>query len=245
MCVYLVLAKCAGADGVCYPSFGKIEQLTGFSRSTVSKCIKRLRDANLVNLKRAGNAASKQSNEYQLTSAPSELVRQTNQLELVRQAHRTSAPGAPGLVRQAHSKKTQLKRPIEKDRAKLIAIVDWWNHLAPSIGRASARTDPIAKSIQGAFAKVCKSAELKSYFADLAILEAAIRESTFLHGPEKGWFTLAKLLAGKNKSGEYIVEVINNGGYRASNSNGESKTGRSPVRNGAGVVYDPEHSGEF
>ncbi len=101
-------------------------------------------------------------------------------------------------------------------------IVEWWNDLATDLGNS--KTKPDTKSVKDAVKLASADKTLRSYFEDLPTLEVKIRKADFCHG--QSWFTLPKLLRGKNKDGELIVEKILDEGYTTNGKRKSDEQGR-------------------
>lgn len=112
------------------------------------------------------------------------------------------------------------------------AIVDWWNELATELGNK--KTNAGTKTVKEAVRLASADKTIRSYFEDLPTLEVKIRASGFVHG--QPWFTLAKLLRGKNGSGELIVEKLLDGGFEQNGSK-HGKFGES-TEDGQGRYFE-------
>ncbi len=93
----------------------------------------------------------------------------------------------------------------------LLSWVSWWNRLHQE-GLVPAGVDPIkpAKSVVDNWTSSRKSSEMREILADRDALETMIRRSDFCREP---WFTLSKLLHGKNRTKEWIAQRLLEGGY--------------------------------
>ena len=81
-----------------------------------------------------------------------------------------------------------------------------------------------------AWKRVKKSKDLQMLLSDRKKVELAIQKSEFVRG---GWFTLPKLLSGKNRDGEFVVQKLLDEGYVSSSK-------RSIANAGDGVNFNPE-----
>lgn len=86
----------------------------------------------------------------------------------------------------------------------------WWNDLHEEGAVSSAVNVMLpAEAVRAGVRRIGKSKELRDVLADRDRLAVAIRGSQFV----KPWLRLAKVLGGKNKTGEYIAQVLVDGGY--------------------------------
>jgi hypothetical protein len=118
---------------------------------------------------------------------------------------------SPLLSSCSRSRSTSKKKePID---TALVALCRWWNELHAAGWVSCSILDPESPSaaVQKGWARVQEDAELAAMVGDSDKLEAAIRVSPFVNA---GWFRLEKLLGGKNKSGELVIRVLLEGGYR-------------------------------
>ncbi len=99
--------------------------------------------------------------------------------------------------------------PIPKpDDAEFNSWVDWWNSLADEgLVHAGVRK---TSNLQNKFRAAMQNGDLRESLQDRSVIEQRIRESDFLRG---SWFTLPKLFGGKNKTGEWILHKVIDGGY--------------------------------
>ncbi|XZE21806.1 hypothetical protein SH449x_001713 [Pirellulaceae bacterium SH449] len=97
--------------------------------------------------------------------------------------------------------------PIDDDASDLSIWVDWWNGLAKKgmVHAGVKKTSTLEKKFKAAM----KNDELRDLL-NREEIEKQIRQSEFVR---KSWFTLAKLLGSKNKSGDLILECLLNGAY--------------------------------
>lgn len=117
----------------------------------------------------------------------------------------------------------------------LLEWIHWWNSLkAKNLVAVGASTTP-SDALLSAWKRVQKSKALKALLSDRNALEAKIRNQGFLH--DATWFSLPKLLGGKNKDHESILQNILDDRYTLSTS---SKPKSANV--GPGVNYDPARS---
>lgn len=96
----------------------------------------------------------------------------------------------------------------------LLDWIAWWNDLKrDGVVSAGVSNNPPSEAVQAGWKRVCKSHELQAMLANREAIESEIRQSKFLG---EGWFTLEKLLGGKNRDKAYFVQRILDGGYRDS-----------------------------
>ena len=135
-----------------------------------------------------------------------------------------STPNTPSITKRLTSE-------ADGHNPELLGWIEWWNGLHTRELVSSGTSKTPSRAVLKAWDAVQKSSELKELLSDRAAIEKAVRESDFVRG---GWFRLEKVLAGKNKSGEFITRMLLDGGY-ASKS-------KPKVNIGPGVNYDPARS---
>jgi hypothetical protein len=135
-----------------------------------------------------------------------------------------STPNRPSITKTLSSE-------ADAHSPELLGWIEWWNGLHTKELVSSGTSKTPSKAVLKAWDAVQKSSELKELLSGRAAIEKAIRESDFVRG---GWFRLEKLLAGKNKAGEFITRMLLDGGY-ASKS-------KPKVNVGPGVNFDPTRS---
>lgn len=114
--------------------------------------------------------------------------------------------------------------------------LDWWNRLrAGNLVHAGVDAESPSEAVRKAWKRANETREVRDLLADPDRLEKAIRESSFCNA---GWFTLPKLFGGKNKTGEWIIQRLLEGGYRDAES-------RRNGRQSAGKEYDPAAKGDL
>lgn len=87
-----------------------------------------------------------------------------------------------------------------------------WNRLrAGGFVAVGVNAESPSEAVRKAWNKANETPEVRDLLADPDLVEKAIRTSSFCNA---GWFTLAKLLYGKNKTGEFIIARLMEGGYR-------------------------------
>lgn len=120
------------------------------------------------------------------------------------------------------------------DSPALLEWITWWNGLhTKGLVDSGVKADPPSKAIVAAWKRVQRDSELQEFLKDRDAIEDAIRKSEFLRA---SWFDLPRLLAGKNKRGDYVVQQVVEGKYS------DFKAPRALANTGAGVVYSPERS---
>lgn len=113
----------------------------------------------------------------------------------------------------------------------LLSWIDWWNQLKQEgLVACGVSRDPISEDVKRGWRRVKEIRIVRQLLSDRDVLVREIQASAFLR---EGWFTLAKLLGGKNRDGAYFVQRIVEGGYRDGAKNGHG-TQLSP-----GKSYDP------
>jgi len=123
------------------------------------------------------------------------------------------------------------KRVVVID-AELISFIDWWNTLKErNLVSVGASKTP-SKTVATGWHRVKKSKELRELLIDRPLIEAKLRESTFVR--EGSWFDLPCLFGGKNKTGEYKLARLLQDQYRDS-AGSKPKTANV----GPGVTYNP------
>lgn len=257
--VYCVLAKHAGRDGYCWPSFSRLAALCGATRRGVQKAIARLVQENMIlKEKRADTHGGLTSNRYRVLAltpqGPGEpedprVVNQTT-LPYGTTVHQGGEPKNPRVVNQEHQEpdplnQTQRTRPKEPYPRKGSAasppaptrgeVCDWWNgmHSRKLVGAGVDASKP-SEAVQSAWKRVQKSPSLRALFQDLPSIERAVESGDFVR--QAGWLTLAKLLGGRNKDREFIIEKLLDGAYRDGNG--------KRARVGAGQRFDPSTANE-
>lgn len=117
----------------------------------------------------------------------------------------------------------------------LSAWISMWNRLkAESFVATAVDADRPSRVVISKFNAGRKSAELRKLLADRDAIEKAIRASEFCKEP---WFTLPKLLGGKNRTGEWIAQNLLEGAY-------VNRRPGKPNNNGSpGRQYDPKAAG--
>lgn len=96
--------------------------------------------------------------------------------------------------------------------AELLSWIAWWNDLKrEGLVAAGVSGEPISEDVKRGWKRVCEIKVVRELLADRDVLVREIKASAFLR---EGWFTLSKLLGGKNREGAYIVQRIVDGGYR-------------------------------
>ena len=94
----------------------------------------------------------------------------------------------------------------------LLSWVAWWNDLKrEGLVAAGVSGEPISEDVKRGWKRVTESKEVRQLLSDREVLVKEIKASAFLRA---GWFTLGKLLGGKNRDGAYIAQRIVDGGYR-------------------------------
>lgn len=113
----------------------------------------------------------------------------------------------------------------------LLSWIDWWNQLKQEgLVACGVSRDPISEDVKRGWRRVKEIRVVRQLLSDRDLLVQEIKASAFLR---EGWFTLAKLLGGKNRDGAYFVQRIVEGGYRDGAKNGHG-TQLSP-----GKTYHP------
>lgn len=139
----------------------------------------------------------------------------------------TGTPPIPITLNPKNPKKKEaLALSSESFYVELGSWVDWWNGL--HVRRMVHAGTRISEANTKALRKAKSNSELDSLLADRSKLETEIQASDFVRGAN--WFTLAKLLSGKNTAGEFIVQRLLEGGYRS---------GKTKPTYTAGANYDP------
>ena len=111
-----------------------------------------------------------------------------------------------------------------------------WNRLrADGFVAAGVDAESPSEAVRKAWKRAQDEREVRDLLVDPKPVEKAIRESSFCNA---GWFTLAKLIHGKNKTGEWIIQRLLEGGYRDAES-------RRNGRQSAGKEYDPAAKGDL
>lgn len=124
----------------------------------------------------------------------------------------------------ASASTAQSRRPTSDARIggmDLAGWLGWWNGLRDhGLVNAGVREEPIADAVAKAWNKIRRSDEIREHLADPEAIRTAIADSDFCRG---AWFTLPKLLGGKNPSGELIIERLLAGAYaERRNGNGQA-----------------------
>jgi len=111
------------------------------------------------------------------------------------------------------------KSRVEKSREELsisTALTEWlvwWNDLKnDGIVAAGVDAEKPAKAIVTAWRRAQDEPELRAALSDRTVLAKEIRASGRM--VKSGWFSLAKLLHGKNQTGEWIAVRLLDGAYR-------------------------------
>jgi hypothetical protein len=100
----------------------------------------------------------------------------------------------------------------------LLSWIDWWNDLKrEGLVAAGVSREPLGEDVRKGWKRVGDIKVVRQLLSDRDVLVQEIKASAFLR---EGWFTLAKLLGGKNRDGAYIVQRIVEGGYRDGAKNG-------------------------
>ena len=107
----------------------------------------------------------------------------------------------------------------------LALILARWNQLPAGLA-PRAETDPPAKAVLKAFARLNREPELRRCFADLDALFAAIEDAEFCHGA--GWFRLPWIFA-TGKTGEWNARKLLDGAYRG-NGSGNGSVATLPLK---------------
>lgn len=109
--------------------------------------------------------------------------------------------------------------------------IEFWNALkADGLVKAGTATKPSTGVIAG-WKRFKRSAEVRELLSDKEAIRKAIEKSEFVR---KSWFTLGKLLGGKNPEGEYIAQRLFDGCYTESNPQKPRSANIGP-----GVNYNP------
>lgn len=118
-----------------------------------------------------------------------------------------------------HNKTVQDTRGASVDAAcvdeELHGWLVWWNTLRgnkPPLVPCGVSVDEPSKAIRKAWAIVLRDKSLQRLALDRDAIEREIRGSEFVR--DAGWFRPEKVLAGKNREGEWIVKKLIEGGYR-------------------------------
>lgn len=124
----------------------------------------------------------------------------------------------PHCGRPIHRKTTLADRVAALQSAPTPAFrnwLNWWNDL---YGRAlvphGVNADRPSKAVCRAWIKAHECDELGDLLRQRTLIERRIVESDFCR---RGWFRFERLLAGKNKDGEYHVRTLLDGGHRDRN----------------------------
>lgn len=138
-----------------------------------------------------------------------------------------------------HNKTENKKCSASEDAAsvdqELRSWLDWWNALRrnePPLVPCGANAQEPSQAVQKAWRCVLRDSKLRKLATDCDAIERELRASSFVR--EAGWLRPEKLLAGKNRDGEWIVKKLLEGGFR------DSKRG---VGVGPGQSYDPSAQG--
>lgn len=143
----------------------------------------------------------------------------------------------PTLPNPTKPDQTDTSIDIDVDH-RLLGWIDWWNDLKrEGAVAAGVSREPPSEAVRAGWKRVEKSKELRRLLGDRDALAEKIRESDFL---KEGWFTLEKLLGGKNRDRAYYVQRILDDGYRNQTwkSNGSKQQS-------AGKQYDPNAKGDL
>lgn len=96
--------------------------------------------------------------------------------------------------------------------SRLLDWIDWWNDLKrEGLVAAGVSREPPSEAVKKGWSRVCRSKEVRTLLSDRDVLAREIAACPFLR---EGWFTLEKLLGGKNRDGAYFAQRILDGGYR-------------------------------
>jgi len=191
--------------GLIFPNFGEYNSLehdrkpkTGAERARDFRARKKEREA--AEAAELGESAGDGDAETSVTER-NENVTESNDIRgEERRGEEKEKKGAAGAARAP----TQL--------GELVDWCQWWNELhSDGLVGNTVKTKRIAKGIQDSWRRVLRSPELCDLLSDRDKLRGAIQESYCGH---EGWFRLAKLFGASNKAGEYIVQVLLDGGYR-------------------------------
>lgn len=139
--------------------------------------------------------------------------------------------------------KTRHNRTEDKGASDDAASVDeelrewlvWWNSLRrnePPLVPCGANEGEPSQAVLKAWKCVLRDAKLRKLATDRDAIEREIRASSFVR--EAGWLRPEKVLAGKNRDGEWIVKKLLEGGFR------DAKRG---VEVGPGQKFDPKAEG--
>lgn len=117
-------------------------------------------------------------------------------------------------TRQNNTEQNQTDTSAEADgpSPELLSWIDWWNDLKrDGVVASGVSREPISDAVKKGWRRVCQIKEVRRLLSDRDVLVKEIGACPFLR---EGWFTLEKLLGGKNRDGAYIVQRIVDGGYR-------------------------------
>ncbi len=257
--VYCVIVKHSGRDGRAWPSVATISRLCRATERSIRRAIARLAGYGMVARERRHDRyGADASNVYRVlplppqepadTTAPGPLTRETpgdGQNSTPPPDTRDGGPLTPEHHEPDPLNQTQRTRPKEPDPRKgsaasppaptLGEVCDWWNgmHSRKLVGAGVDASKP-SEAVQSAWKRVQKSPSLRALFQDLPSIERAVESGDFVR--QAGWLTLAKLLGGRNKDREFIIEKLLDGAYRDGNG--------KRARVGAGQRYDPATAGE-
>lgn len=120
--------------------------------------------------------------------------------------------------------KTDTSDDADGPPPELLSWIDWWNDLkAQGLVAAGVSREPISDDVKRGWKRVCETKAVRQLLADREVLAKEILACAFLR---EGWFTLGKLLGGKNRDGAYIVQRIVDGGYRDGRGRGKQSAGK-------------------
>lgn len=108
--------------------------------------------------------------------------------------------------------KTDVSADADETDPRLLSWIDWWNDLKrDGVVASGVSREPISDEVKKGWKRYLDKKEVRQLLSDRDVLVQEIAASSFLR---EGWFTLAKLLGGKNRDGAYIAKRILEGGYR-------------------------------
>lgn len=108
----------------------------------------------------------------------------------------------------------------------LLTLVEKLNSLPDGILPSRIRTSPLAHKLVTRYRTAMKTPELREALSDPDRIVAALKTATFAHG--QSWASLLGLLS-TNRSGEYKLIVLLNGGYKDRGRTNASKSGSGQV----------------
>jgi hypothetical protein len=153
---------------------------------------------------------------------------------------RTGSPAK----RKRNGYKAEMKRvSLEKDSPcpnpeGLTRWIQSWNDWHRQGLVTHPATEPPNDSLKSAWRRAHKSQDLRDLLMDQQRVEMELKQSAFLRNAN--WLRIVKLLAGKNKDGEFILKLVCEGGYR------DRMAGSShSVQGGPGVNFQPSEVKQY